>query len=65
MKVDLHEAGEDAMMSASAAGQSWPQKPVKFIVPFAPGGATDISARMLGQKLTELFFLPIAARETT
>ena len=41
--------------AAAVQAQPWPSKPVKFIVPFPPGGATDISARMIGQKLSEMW----------
>lgn len=34
---------------------NWPNKTVKIIVPFAPGSATDIAARIVGQKLSDLW----------
>lgn len=39
--------------AGSAAAQSWPARPVRIIVPYAPGGGIDTVARVLAQKLTD------------
>ena len=40
-----------ALFALPAAAQQWPAKPVKFIVPYPPGGTVDPLARLLGAKL--------------
>jgi tripartite-type tricarboxylate transporter receptor subunit TctC len=45
--------------TASALAQEFPNRPIKFIVPFPPGSGTDTSARYFGRKLTELTGQPV------
>jgi tripartite-type tricarboxylate transporter receptor subunit TctC len=40
-------------IGAAAQAQSWPARPVRVIIPFAPGGGTDIQGRLLGKKFYE------------
>ena len=42
-----------------AHAQNWPTRPVRILVGFSPGSATDISARMLAPKLEELWKQPV------
>ena len=41
-----------------AAAQDYPNKPIRFIVPYAPGGSSDILARLFGQRLSETMGQP-------
>ena len=41
-----------------AAAQAWPSKPIRMIVPYTPGGYTDLMARTVGQKLSEALGQP-------
>ena len=47
------------LLSASVAAQSFPSKPIRFVVPFAPGGGTDIIGRIVAQQLNEELRQPV------
>jgi len=48
-----------AIAGSAAAQQAYPSKPIRFIVPYAPGGTTTPLARLVGQKLTESWGQPV------
>jgi tripartite-type tricarboxylate transporter receptor subunit TctC len=48
-----------ACVPAVASAQAWPSKPVRIIVPYAAGGATDTYARTFGAKLSEMWSQPV------
>lgn len=43
----------------AAWAQSWPTKPIKVVIPFAPGGAVDSTGRVIGAKLQEILGQPV------
>ena len=58
MRLDLFSICLPALATACASAapataQTWPARPVRVIVPFAPGGGVDTVTRLLAQKLTE------------
>jgi tripartite-type tricarboxylate transporter receptor subunit TctC len=57
--LGLAVAGLAATAMPQARAQSYPSRPIHLIVPFAPGGGTDILARLIGQRLTESWGQPV------
>src|SRR5688572_33423135 len=39
--------------AGAASAQDYPNKPIRFVVPYPPGGASDVTARVIGQKMGE------------
>ena len=48
-----------ASLAGVSHAQAWPSKPIRWIVPFAPGGTTDILARTIAEKLTPALGKPV------
>ena len=43
-----------AVSAGYAADPAWPTRPVRVLVPFAPGGTTDVIARIIAARMTEI-----------
>ena len=48
-----------SMLAAPALAESWPSQPLRLVVPYAPGGATDSSARLIGERLSAALGQPV------
>ena len=57
----LHLSLLAAALAAPAAAQTWPTRPIMLVIPFAPGGGVDASARIQAQALSELLGQPIVS----
>ncbi|NDG41091.1 MAG: tripartite tricarboxylate transporter substrate binding protein, partial [Betaproteobacteria bacterium] len=53
MAIAVLCAGASAQSNTAAAAPKWPVKPIKWIVPYTPGGITDNATRMVLQKVQE------------
>jgi tripartite-type tricarboxylate transporter receptor subunit TctC len=45
-----------------ALAQGWPNRPIRMVVPYTPGGYTDLMARLVGQKISDALGQPIVSR---
>ncbi len=54
-----------ALCAPIAVAQTFPSKPITIVVPASPGGAIDLAARLIGQKLTEAWGQPVTIENKT
>jgi hypothetical protein len=52
-------------VASRAVAADWPVKPVRVVVPFTPGGSTDITARLIGNRLQEVWGQSVATSPPT
>jgi tripartite-type tricarboxylate transporter receptor subunit TctC len=51
------------LAATGALAQSWPSRPIRMIVPFPAGGPTDVYARVIGQRLSEVLGQPVVVED--
>ena len=56
--ASMAAAGAFAAMGARGADSRWPDHPVRIIVPYPPGGSTDVLSRILAERMKEIFGQP-------
>jgi tripartite-type tricarboxylate transporter receptor subunit TctC len=55
LALQLAPGAASAQGPSTSSGQAWPSKPVRMIVPFTPGAASDVLGRIVGQRLSEFW----------
>jgi tripartite-type tricarboxylate transporter receptor subunit TctC len=58
-RAALAGAGFLAMPAIARAQAAWPQRPVRIVLPYAPGGSTDATARLIAQPMTQSLGQPV------
>src|SRR5689334_17680170 len=59
VRLALAAAAIATLLPDGALAQSYPARPVRLIVTYPPGGSSDLMARLVGQKLSELWSQPV------
>jgi tripartite-type tricarboxylate transporter receptor subunit TctC len=59
LALALPSGSAQAQAQAQSQADAWPTRPVKYVVPFAPGGVSDAVARLIAQHLTEKLQQPV------
>ena len=53
------------LSAAAAASEAWPARPIRLIVPFAPGGGTDMVGRAIAPRMAERLGRPVIVAKLT